>query len=134
MVLTLVSQRFEQRVSGWFDSSSSIASPSFLELVIVLYVLGFLWEETRELFHLGPRGYLLNMWNFIDFSRNSLYVTTFALRLYSYLLDEGIPREKRTDYDPQLVAEGLFAAANVLSALKLVHLFSVNPSRYPWAV
>lgn len=42
-----------------------------------------------------------------------------------------IPREKWNDFDPQLIAEGLFAAANVFSALKLVHLFSINPHLGP---
>lgn len=42
-----------------------------------------------------------------------------------------IARENWDDYDPQLVAEGLFAAANIFSALKLVHLFSINPHLGP---
>lgn len=42
-----------------------------------------------------------------------------------------VPREKWDDYDPQLIAEGLLAAANVFSALKLVHLFSINPHLGP---
>lgn len=42
-----------------------------------------------------------------------------------------IPREHWDDFDPQLIAEGLFAAANIFSALKLVHLFSINPHLGP---
>lgn len=62
-----------------------------------------------------------------------------------------IPREHWDDFDPQLIvrntknafglllmkkniefqAEGLFAAANVFSALKLIHLFSINPHLGP---
>lgn len=42
-----------------------------------------------------------------------------------------IARENWNDYDPQLIAEGLFAAANIFSALKLVHLFSINPHLGP---
>lgn len=42
-----------------------------------------------------------------------------------------IPRQHWYDYDPQLIAEGLFAAANIFSALKLVHLFSINPHLGP---
>lgn len=42
-----------------------------------------------------------------------------------------IARENWDDYDPQLIAEGLFAAANIFSALKLVHLFSINPHLGP---
>lgn len=81
------------------------------------------------------------MWNFIDFTRNSLYVLTGFLRGAAYFRQAAeiemdpsaalIPRESWSDFDPQLIAEGLFAAANVFSALKLVHLFSVNPHLGP---
>lgn len=42
-----------------------------------------------------------------------------------------IAREHWEDFDPQLIAEGLFAGANIFSALKLVHLFSINPHLGP---
>lgn len=42
-----------------------------------------------------------------------------------------IAREHWDDFDPQLIAEGLFAAANIFSAIKLVHLFSINPHLGP---
>lgn len=42
-----------------------------------------------------------------------------------------ISREHWDDFDPQLIAEGLFAAANIFSALKLIHLFSINPHLGP---
>lgn len=92
----------------------------------------------------GLKGYLRDMWNFIDFTRNTLYLATGILRLAAYLQQRAeirtdpsaalIPRENWGDFDPQLIAEGLFAAANVFSALKLVHLFSINPHLGPLQV
>lgn len=92
----------------------------------------------------GLKGYLRDMWNFIDCTRNTLYLATGILRLAAYLQQRAeirtdpsaalIPRENWGDFDPQLIAEGLFAAANVLSALKLVHLFSINPHLGPLQV
>ncbi|GFW13443.1 transient-receptor-potential-like protein [Trichonephila clavipes] len=38
-----------------------------------------------------------------------------------------IPREAWNAYDPMLIADGLFAAGNIFAALKLVHIFSINP-------
>ena len=38
-----------------------------------------------------------------------------------------LPREKWPAYDPNLVAEAMFAAANILSSLKLIYMFTVNP-------
>ena len=37
-------------------------------------------------------------------------------------------------YDPNLIAEGLFAAANIFSQLKLVYIFTVNPHLGPLQV
>lgn len=116
-------------------------APTPLELLVVIYVFGFIWEETQEIFGEGIRSYLKNMWNFIDFARNSLYVFVFLLRGIAYIQQTSqiredpstafIARENWDDFDPQLIAEGLFAAANIFSALKLVHLFSINPHLGP---
>jgi transient-receptor-potential-like protein len=88
-----------------------------------LYFTGFIWEETMEIFQEGIQSYLRNMWNFIDFTRNSLYVSVAILRIAAYIQQSQeisadpstayIPREQWDDFDPQLIAEGLFAAANI---------------------
>lgn len=80
-----------------------------------------------EIYTQGIRGYLRDMWNFIDFSRNSLYVAVFMLRGAAYYQQSVevqedpstayIPREQWDAFDPQLIAEGLFAAANVLRSV-----------------
>jgi transient-receptor-potential-like protein len=87
--------------------------PTPLEVLVVIYVLGFIWEETQEIFGEGIRNYLKNMWNFIDFSRNSLYVMVFLLRGLAYFQQMNqisndpttayIPRENWDDFDPQLI-------------------------------
>ncbi|XP_077268928.1 LOW QUALITY PROTEIN: transient receptor potential-like [Temnothorax americanus] len=152
-ILMLVSQRAEVeivRLLGTQEMKRNLAAylarqrgavPTPLEGIVVLYVLGFIWEETREAYVDGLRSYLRDMWNFIDFTRNTLYFATGVLRLAAYLQQRAeirtdplaalIPRENWGDFDPQLIAEGLFAAANVFSALKLVHLFSINPHLGP---
>ncbi|BFG05180.1 transient-receptor-potential-like protein [Drosophila madeirensis] len=152
-VLILVSQRADDdfvRIFGTTRMKANLVeqelrqrgqAPSKLELVVVLYVAGFMWEEVQEIFAVGMKNYLRNMWNFIDFLRNTLYVSVMCLRAFAYIQQATeiakdpqmafIPREKWHDFDPQLIAEGLFAAANVFSALKLVHLFSINPHLGP---
>ncbi|XP_015184673.1 PREDICTED: transient-receptor-potential-like protein isoform X2 [Polistes dominula] len=153
IILILVSQRVEVEVVKIFGNEETKrnleiqlarqrgAAPSPLEGFIVLYVLGFIWQETREVYVDGLKAYLRNMWNFIDFTRNSLYILTGILRAAAYFRQRAeiaidpsaalIPRENWSDFDPQLIAEGLFAAANVFSALKLIHLFSINPNLGP---
>ncbi|XP_046394033.1 transient-receptor-potential-like protein [Ischnura elegans] len=153
LLLVLVTQRFEIRIIQIFGTEAMRSQleedlqrqrgngPTVLECVVLVYVIGFIWEEIMEIVQDGIKKYLRDLWNFIDFSRNSLYVGVFFLRIVAYVqqrkeiaLDPStayVPREQWDDFDPQLVAEGLFAAANVLSALKLVHLFSVNPHLGP---
>lgn len=71
----------------------------------------------------GLHEYLLDMWNVIDFVRNSLYVMVMLFRVVAYVQQTSeisrdparayIPREEWNDFDPQLISEGLFAAANI---------------------
>ncbi|XP_071452453.1 transient-receptor-potential-like protein [Hetaerina americana] len=153
LLLVLVTQRFEIRIIQLFGTEGMRSrldeqlqrqrgnGPTILECVVFFYVIGFIWEEIMEIVQDGIKKYLRDLWNFIDFSRNSLYVGVFFLRVVAYVQQNKeislnpstayVPREQWDDFDPQLVAEGLFAAANVLSALKLVHLFSVNPHLGP---
>jgi transient-receptor-potential-like protein len=115
--------------------------PTPLEWLVVLYVLGFIWQEMQEAYIQGLKNYLRNMWNFIDFTRNTLYSFVFVLRVVAYIQQSQeinqdpqrafIAREQWDDFDPQLVADGLFAGANIFSALKLIHLFSINPHLGP---
>ncbi|XP_064074481.1 transient-receptor-potential-like protein isoform X2 [Vanessa tameamea] len=153
LILILVSQRAEVKIIQMFGPDWMINNlekellkqrgigPTYLEMLICIYVLGFIWEETHEIYVQGIRCYLRNMWNFIDFTRNSLYVAVAVLRFAAYIQQSAeiqrdpqtkyIPREDWDAFDPQLIAEGLFAAANIFSALKLVHLFSINPHLGP---
>lgn len=92
VILILVSQRADDdfvRLFGTAAMKANLADqsqrqrgqgPSKLELLVVLYVIGFMWEEVQEIFAVGMRSYLRNMWNFIDFLRNSLYVCVMCLR------------------------------------------------------
>jgi hypothetical protein len=40
-------------------------------------------------------------------------------------------RERWDPWDPTLISEGLFAAANIFSSLKLVYIFTINPHLGP---
>lgn len=153
MLLILVSQRAEVLFIQILGTDSMKAdlieqlkqqrgnAPTYLEFFVVLYVLGFIFEETKEIVREGIGSYLRNMWNIIDFTRNSLYVAVIFLRSIAWMQQRAeiqadpssayIPREHWDDFDPQLISEGLCAAANVFSALKLVHLFSINPHLGP---
>lgn len=88
-------------------------APSKLEMIVLIYVLGFIWEETREIYREGIRNYLRNLWNFIDFTRNSIYCFTFLLRAIAFFQQMSeinkdpstayIPRENWDAFDPHLI-------------------------------
>lgn len=149
LLLILASQRVETVVAEWFGSEEMQQNshealqkqrgqpPTILETTIFLFVIAHIWQETRELWTKGLVLYFHNMWNIIDFTRNSLYVGTAGMRVLAYFQAQAeisvnpmavyIPREAWNPYDPMLIADGLFAAGNVFAALKLVHIFSINP-------
>ncbi|XP_063903839.1 transient receptor potential-gamma protein isoform X2 [Zophobas morio] len=129
----------------FFDDPSIVytqrgAYPTLVEWIILAYVLGLIWSEIKQLWDVGLEEYVRDMWNVIDFITNSLYVATVALRVVSIYQVQKNPvamHEQRKDWDawdPMLISEGLFSAANIFSSLKLVHIFSVNPHLGPLQV
>ncbi|XP_022708485.1 transient receptor potential-gamma protein-like [Varroa jacobsoni] len=152
-LLILASQRIETVMIEWFGTEEMKkemrddittkrgAPPSIVEWIILAWVSGLIWSEMKQLWDLGLMGYVSDMWNIIDFITNSLYVATVALRLIAYLQVQKeiaqntgtayLPRENWDAWDPILIAEGLFATANIFSSLRLVYIFSVNPHLGP---
>lgn len=72
----------------------------------------------------GVGRYIRNLWNVIDVCRDVAYLLAMALRVAAYIQQQQeiqgnpaaayIPREEWDDFDPQLIAEGVFAMANIL--------------------
>ncbi|XP_044255453.1 transient receptor potential-gamma protein isoform X2 [Tribolium madens] len=116
------------------------AKPTLVEWIILAYVSGLIWSEIKQLWDVGLEEYVRDMWNVIDFITNSLYVATVALRavsIYQVQKDPSalnVPRKEWDAWDPMLISEGLFSAANIFSSLKLVYIFSVNPHLGPLQV
>ncbi|XP_072941710.1 transient receptor potential-gamma protein-like [Epargyreus clarus] len=147
-LLILASQRIETAAGGLFGAEPAPVSrrgapPSLIEWLILAWVSGLIWSEVKQLWDMGLREYVHDMWNVIDFVTNSLYVATVALRVVSHFqvarerslgLRWNQPREKWDAWDPMLLSEGLFSAANIFSSLKLVYIFSVNPHLGPLQV
>ncbi|XP_047517449.1 transient receptor potential-gamma protein-like isoform X1 [Pieris napi] len=148
-LLILASQRIET-TAGIFGGGPADAPvsrrgspPTLVEWLILAWVSGLIWSEVKQLWDMGLREYVHDMWNVIDFVTNSLYVATVALRVVSHFqvrremhlgLQWNQPREKWDAWDPMLLSEGLFSAANIFSSLKLVYIFSVNPHLGPLQV
>ena len=106
--------------------------PNIPEWIIVTYVLAFIWNEMKEIYDSGFIVYSSDLWNIMDFIQNALYLATISLRLVVFFGEDlEIGREEMTSADPMLVAEGLFAVANISSTLRLLFLFTANSQLGP---
>lgn len=116
-------------------------TPTTIEWMIYVYVLSFIWNEIKQLWSSGLMEYLNDWWNLLDFTTNTLYITTIVLKLIAYMIvkDEiaknqdthSYLREQWDPWDPTLIGEGLFAIANIFSTLKLICIFTINPHLGP---
>lgn len=151
VLLILVSQRVEIPIPGLWDKVATDldkiqleqrgAPATMVEWMILAYVAGLIWAEIKQLWDEGAHDYVHDMWNILDFVTNSLYIATFTLRLIAYLQVQKEIQENKASaqlerkdwnaYDPNLIAESLFAAANIFSSLKLIYIFTVNPHLGP---
>ncbi|XP_060577329.1 transient receptor potential-gamma protein-like isoform X3 [Ruditapes philippinarum] len=150
VLLILVSQRIEipnidNRSSSFVKETKTElrgAPATTIEWMILCYVAGLIWTEIKQLWDEGADEYCHDMWNILDFVTNSLYIATLTLRVIAYLqvqkeretglLEHATLQRREWDpYDPNLIAEALFAAANIFSSLKLIYIFTVNPHLGP---
>ncbi|XP_055958673.1 transient receptor potential-gamma protein isoform X2 [Patella vulgata] len=147
-LLILVSQRVEfvtdvnaKRYSDGTKVELRGSGASLVEWMILAYVAGLIWAEIKQLWDEGVREYAQDMWNILDFTTNSLYIATFVMRVLAYiqinymeenkLYPRDLERRYWDAYDPNLIAEAMFAAANIFSSLKLIYIFTVSPHLGP---
>ncbi|XP_028568058.2 short transient receptor potential channel 4 isoform X2 [Podarcis muralis] len=89
--------------------------------------LGFIWGEIKQMWDGGLQDYIHDWWNLMDFVMNSLYLATISLKIVAFSKYSGLlPRQSWDMWHPTLVAEALFAIANIFSSLRLISLFTAN--------
>ncbi|WAQ99587.1 TRPG-like protein [Mya arenaria] len=143
-MLILVSQRVEipfldnHTASFVKDTKTELrgAPATSIEWMILAYVVGLIWTEIKQLWDEGADEYCHDMWNILDFVTNALYIATLTLRVQKErelgrTEQANLQRREWDAYDPNLIAEALFAAANIFSCLKLIYIFTVNPHLGP---
>uniref|UniRef100_A0AAV2J5W2 Ion transport domain-containing protein n=1 Tax=Knipowitschia caucasica TaxID=637954 RepID=A0AAV2J5W2_KNICA len=101
--------------------------PTTVEWMILPWVLGFIWAEIKQMWDGGFQDYIHDWWNLMDFVMNSLYLATISLKIVAYTKYSGSkPRNQWEMWHPTLVAEAVFAIANIFSSLRLISLFTAN--------
>uniref|UniRef100_A0A3Q2PHK2 Transient receptor potential cation channel subfamily C member 7 n=1 Tax=Fundulus heteroclitus TaxID=8078 RepID=A0A3Q2PHK2_FUNHE len=131
---------------------------SWTEMLIMKWVLGMIWSECKEIWSDGPREYIMHLWNVLDFGMLSIFVASFTARLMAFLkaskaqqyVDMHVPdddlsnaslpdevayftyaRIKWRPSDPQIISEGLYAIAVVLSFSRIAYILPANESFGP---
>uniref|UniRef100_A0A8C5P6Y8 Transient receptor potential cation channel subfamily C member 3 n=1 Tax=Leptobrachium leishanense TaxID=445787 RepID=A0A8C5P6Y8_9ANUR len=131
---------------------------TWTEMLIMVWVLGMMWSECKELWLEGPREYILQLWNVLDFGMLSIFIAAFTARLLAFMqasraqqyVDQHIQesdlslvtlppeieyftyaRDKWLPSDPQIISEGLYAIAVVLSFSRIAYILPANESFGP---
>uniref|UniRef100_UPI003AAE8005 short transient receptor potential channel 7b isoform X2 n=1 Tax=Centroberyx gerrardi TaxID=166262 RepID=UPI003AAE8005 len=131
---------------------------SWTEMLIMKWVLGMIWSECKEIWSDGPREYVMHLWNVLDFGMLSIFVASFTARFMAFLkatkaqqyVDMHVPdddlsnaslpdevayftfaRIKWRPSDPQIISEGLYAIAVVLSFSRIAYILPANESFGP---
>uniref|UniRef100_A0A673GRF0 Short transient receptor potential channel 6-like n=1 Tax=Sinocyclocheilus rhinocerous TaxID=307959 RepID=A0A673GRF0_9TELE len=127
---------------------------TWMEMLIISWVVGMIWAECKEIWSQGPREYLQEPWNLLDFGMLAIFVTSFIARFMAFwhanvaqnyvdkhytdlsnitlpLEIEYYPRVHWVPSDPQLISEGLYAIAVVLSFSRIAYILPANESFGP---
>ncbi|OXB56223.1 hypothetical protein ASZ78_011115 [Callipepla squamata] len=119
---------------------------------------GMIWSECKEIWEEGPREYVVHLWNLLDFGMLSIFVASFTARFMAflkateaqqyvdlYVQDDDLnnvtlppevayftyARNKWLPSDPQIISEGLYAIAVVLSFSRIAYILPANESFGP---
>ncbi|XP_054442647.1 short transient receptor potential channel 4 isoform X3 [Pteronotus mesoamericanus] len=121
-LLLLASQHIDRS-----DLNRQGPPPTIVEWMILPWVLGFIWGEIKQMWDGGLQDYVHDWWNLMDFVMNSLYLATISLKIVAFVkYSAHNPRDTWDMWHPTLVAEALFAIANIFSSLRLISLFTAN--------
>ena len=98
-----------------------------IDYLLILWIIGMIWSDIKRLWYEGLEDFLEESRNQLSFVMNSLYLATFALKVVAHNKFHDFADRKDWDaYHPTLVAEGLFAFANVLSYLRLFFMYTTS--------
>uniref|UniRef100_A0A3Q3KUE4 Transient receptor potential cation channel, subfamily C, member 6b n=1 Tax=Labrus bergylta TaxID=56723 RepID=A0A3Q3KUE4_9LABR len=129
---------------------------TWMEILIISWVIGKICEECKDIWSQDIREYMSEPWNLLDFSISTIFMTSFIARLmafwhaysaqcyvdehYNGLANMTLPSEiqyfqlARVNWmpsDPQLISEGLYAIAVVLSFSRIAYILPANESFGP---
>ncbi|XP_040567143.1 transient receptor potential protein isoform X1 [Lepeophtheirus salmonis] len=120
--------------------------PSIIELAIIGYIQGLVWQSLKVLWKKGLLDFCLDLWNLADVFSYGSFMGWIGMRSLAFLLVQRekwnevpveeiwIPREEWHVFSPMLLADGLFSAGMISAYLKIIQIFSINPYLGPLQV
>ncbi|RXM36850.1 Short transient receptor potential channel 1 [Acipenser ruthenus] len=98
-----------------------------IDYLLIVWIVGMVWSDVKRLWYEGLEDFLEESRNQLSFVMNSLYLATFALKVVAHnKFPDNADRKDWDAFHPTLVAEGLFAFANVLSYLRLFFMYTTS--------
>ncbi|GAB5576779.1 short transient receptor potential channel 1 isoform X2 [Prionailurus iriomotensis] len=111
----------------WFGQMSGYRRKPTCKKIMTVLTVGMIWSDIKRLWYEGLEDFLEESRNQLSFVMNSLYLATFALKVVAHNKFHDFADRKDWDaFHPTLVAEGLFAFANVLSYLRLFFMYTTS--------
>ncbi|XP_052674210.1 short transient receptor potential channel 7-like [Crassostrea angulata] len=133
------------------DFAIRVYSPDIITFLLSLWIFGMLLQETKQVYSEGIANYFDSLYNYMDVSLLTLYITSFTLKYISIMktrtaltyfesfsswreLLYGSHEAGKQLYwviadrfywdsvDPHNVADGMFAIANVISFCRVTHV------------
>ncbi|CAL8334061.1 unnamed protein product [Boreogadus saida] len=129
---------------------------TWMEILIISWVIGKICAECKHIWSQDIREYVSEPWNLLDFGILAIFVTSFTARWmafwhahtaqlyvdvrYTDLANVTLPAEVQYFHlarihwmpsDPQLLSEGLYAVAVVLSFSRIAYILPANESFGP---
>ncbi|XP_036609982.1 short transient receptor potential channel 1 isoform X1 [Trichosurus vulpecula] len=98
-----------------------------IDYLLIIWLIGMVWSDVKRLWYDGLEDFLEESRNQLSFVMNSLYLATFTLKVVAHnKFHDSADRKDWDAFHPTLVAEGLFAFANVLSYLRLFFMYTTS--------
>nr|KAG5713046.1 hypothetical protein BaRGS_021840 [Batillaria attramentaria] len=153
-------REFQQRKAPDFPLRA--IDPTLSEIFLCVWIAGMIVQESQQLNNAGVYAHFSDLFNVVDFTLLSLYVASLMLFNWSYFkAREAIQvlgqqncsmmlarwhetethlywlntdRTMWTQKDPVIVAEGLYAMANIISFSRIANLLTANESLGPMKI
>lgn len=70
-----------------WENTGNLNDNSLANIAVLFHFLfaGMMWSECKELWLEGPREYILQLWNVLDFGMLSIFIAAFTARLLAFL-------------------------------------------------